>query len=164
MFAGALKQLMIGSESLEGMWHMRKLKLDLCLQLRMFEAEAVGVLGCLRQWADEMKRVEISESEELAEGALAKHQQLVHHMHAQVCMVLARGQELLQLFTDTGVYIMADGQCDAVTRVQLLLEALHQKELDLEDVAEQKRLHIEQVLQLVHFKNDAKQVRVLGAL
>ena len=54
--------------------------------------------------------------------------------------------------------MMADAECDAVSRVQLLQERLHQKRMDLEDAAEHKRVHIEQYIQFVHFQNEASQV------
>ena len=38
-----LQQLQDGREQLEDLWATRKLKLDLCLQLRMFEREALEV-------------------------------------------------------------------------------------------------------------------------
>ena len=110
-----------------------------------------------------MDRLEISESLAAAEGALHKHTELVAHMQHKVCLVLQRGEHLLQLLGDAGVgvQIMAFAQCSAATRVQALLESLHEKQLDLDDAAEQKRLHIEQVLQLVAFKSDAEQVRTV---
>ena len=38
-----LKQLEAGVATLEGLWETRRLKLDLCLQLRLFEREALEV-------------------------------------------------------------------------------------------------------------------------
>ena len=38
-----LRQLETGGAALRELWDMRKLKLDLCLQLRMFEREALEV-------------------------------------------------------------------------------------------------------------------------
>ena len=45
--------------------------------------------------------------------------------------------DLFQLFETSGVQIMADSQYDAQTRIQVLLEYLHEREMDLEDLAEQ---------------------------
>ena len=53
---------------------------------------------------------------------------------------------------------MADSQYDAQTRIQVLLEYLHERELDLEDLAEQKRIKLEQCLQLRGFETEARQV------
>lgn len=53
---------------------------------------------------------------------------------------------------------MADSQYSAQTRVQVLLEFLHEREMDLEDLAEIKRVKLEQCVQLCQFQNDANQV------
>lgn len=55
---------------------------------------------------------------------------------------------------------MADSQYSAQTRVQVLLEFLHEREMDLEDLAEMKRVKLEQCVQLCQFQNDANQVTV----
>jgi len=54
--------------------------------------------------------------------------------------------------------LMADSQYSAQTRVQVLLEFLHEREMDLEDLAEMKRVKLEQCVQLCQFQNDANQV------
>lgn len=53
---------------------------------------------------------------------------------------------------------MADSQYNAQTRVQVLLEFLHEREMDLEDLAEIKRVKLEQCVQLCQFRTDANQV------
>ena len=53
---------------------------------------------------------------------------------------------------------MADSQYSAQTRVQVLLEFLHEREMDLEDLAEMKRVKLDQCVQLCQFQNDANQV------
>lgn len=61
---------------------------------------------------------------------------------------------------------MADSQYNAQTRVQVLLEFLHEREMDLEDLAEIKRVKLEQCVQLCQFRTDANQVwkRVIAGL
>lgn len=44
LHVGATQNLEEGRQSLEELWATRKLKLDLCLQLRMFEREALEVI------------------------------------------------------------------------------------------------------------------------
>lgn len=63
-----------------------------------------------------------------------------------------------QVFETSGVCVMADSQYNAQTRVQVLLEFLHEREIDLEDLAEMKRVKLEQCVQLGQFQNDANQV------
>ena len=53
---------------------------------------------------------------------------------------------------------MADSQYSAQTRVQVLLEFLHEREMDLEDLAEMKRVKLDQCVQLCQFQNEANQV------
>lgn len=55
---------------------------------------------------------------------------------------------------------MADEQHDAPTRIRLLLEFLHEREMDLEDMAEMKRAKLEQCVQLRLLEQEAKQVCV----
>jgi hypothetical protein len=67
---------------------------------------------------------------------------------------------VLQLMESSGVTVMADAQFPAQTRVQVLLEFLHEKEMDLEDLAEMRRVRLEQALQLGQFQSDANQVHI----
>lgn len=55
---------------------------------------------------------------------------------------------------------MADHQCDAQARIQMLLECLHEREVELEEVAEQKRVKLHQCVQLRHLENEARQVNM----
>lgn len=53
---------------------------------------------------------------------------------------------------------MADNQYTAQTRVQVLLEFLHERKISLENLAEIKRIKLEQCVQLSQFRVDANQV------
>lgn len=63
-----------------------------------------------------------------------------------------------QLFETTGVQLMADSHHDAPTRIQELLEYLHEREVDLETLADSKRTRLEQCVQLRNFEMEARQV------
>ena len=49
-FSGVLRQLNDSRTQLEELWAARKLKLDLCLQLRLFERDAVEVSIIPQLW------------------------------------------------------------------------------------------------------------------
>jgi len=66
--------------------------------------------------------------------------------------------KFFQAFETSGMSLMADSQYSAQTRVQVLLEFLHEREMDLEDLAEMKRVKLDQCVQLCQFQNDANQV------
>lgn len=71
------------------------------------------------------------------------------------------GQELGQMFdvaAKDGFIVMADTTHNAQTRIQHLLEFLNDRELDLEELAEVKKVKLEQAVQLCQFQNDANQV------
>jgi hypothetical protein len=53
---------------------------------------------------------------------------------------------------------MADSHYDAPTRIQELLEYLHEREVDLETLADTKRSRLEQCVQLRNFEVEARQV------
>lgn len=58
----------------------------------------------------------------------------------------------------SGVGVMADSQYTAQTRVQVLLEFLHERHMDLVELSEIKRSRLDQAVQLCQFNNDALQV------
>ena len=53
---------------------------------------------------------------------------------------------------------MADSHYEAPTRIQELLEYLHEREVDLETLADSKRSRLEQCVQLRNFEVEARQV------
>lgn len=61
----------------------------------------------------------------------------------------------------SGVGVMADSQYTAQTRVQVLLEFLHERHMDLVELSEIKRSRLDQAVQLCQFNNDASQVKTI---
>ncbi|XP_029657628.1 kalirin isoform X4 [Octopus sinensis] len=155
---GVLQQLNESRAQLEELWATRKRKLDLCLKLRLFERDALEVSSQLELWAEELQHMEMCNDPAKAEQILLMHTENLLHMQNCTFEVLQRGQELCQLFENTGVQLMADSQYDAQTRIQLLLEYLHERELDLENLAESRRIRLEQCVQLRNFEYETRQV------
>ncbi|RWS15944.1 triple functional domain protein-like protein [Dinothrombium tinctorium] len=88
--------------------------------------------------------------------------------------VLQRGQELTQVFESflPSIVIIAEPAADpsaantsvsnhgitASERLQMILEFLHEREMDFEDISEMRRVRLEQCVQFCQFKSDATQV------
>ncbi|KAK3082880.1 hypothetical protein FSP39_007833 [Pinctada imbricata] len=155
---GVLRQLNDSRSQLEELWGARKIKLDLCLQLRLFERDALEVSSQLELWAEELQHQELVSDGSKADQQLQIHNESVLHMQNCTYEVLQRGQELIQIFETSGVQLMADTQCNAQGRIQALLEYLHEREMDLETMAETKRQRLEQCVQLRNFEIEARQV------
>ena len=65
---------------------------------------------------------------------------------------------VFKVLDKSGVGVMADSQYTAQTRVQVLLEFLHERHMDLVELSEIKRSRLDQAVQLCQFNNDASQV------
>ena len=157
----ALDRIAKNRVDLENLWQARKMRIDMYLRLRIFERDALEVSSQLEMWAEELQHTEVSRDYQKTEQFLRLHNESVSQMQTTTFQILQQGQELMQLFESSGFIIMADANHTAQTRVQYLLEFLHDRELDLEDLAEAKRIKLEQSMQLCHFQNDANQVRLL---
>lgn len=155
---GTLEALTRTREELEALWSNRKLQLDLCLQLRLFERDSIELSSQLELWMKELRHTEVTRELAQAERLLQLHTDSVAHMQQAVFQLLQRGQELSQVLESSGVQVMADGQYNAQSRIQALLEFLHEREMDIEDLAEVKRVRLEQCIQLCQLEKDANQV------
>ncbi|KAK2576355.1 hypothetical protein KPH14_005709 [Odynerus spinipes] len=151
----ALDRLAGLRQELEELWATRKLRLELCLRLRVFERDALEASGQLEMWAQDLQG---PPREGSPEQLLRVHNDGVAHMQNTTFQVLQQGQELAQVLEQAGVCIMADGQHSATARVQVLLEFLNEREMDAEDLAEMRRVRLEQAAQLVQLQTDATHV------
>ncbi|XP_012230227.2 kalirin isoform X2 [Linepithema humile] len=151
----ALDRLSNLRQELEDLWTTKKLRLELCLRLRVFERDALEASGQLEMWAQELQG---PPREGSPEQLLRVHNDGVAHMQNTAFQILHRGQELAQVLEEAGVCIMADGQHSAAARVQVLLEFLNERELDAEDLAEMRRVRLEQAAQLLQLQTDASHV------
>ncbi|XP_062526260.1 kalirin isoform X6 [Bombyx mori] len=160
-----LERLRGTRSALEELWSDRERKLELTLQLRHFERDALEVSSRLELWGDELQRTEPPRDPQQAEQALAAHNESVARMQHATFQVVQQGQELAAAIADASDVMASSGSdgtetapLDAQGRVQLLLEFLHDRQLDLEELAEERRARFEQCVQLGQFQKDAAQV------
>ena len=82
----------------------------------------------------------------------------VSHIQTATFEVTQRGRDLLAAFERSGITLMADSQYNGQTRVQVLLDYIQERQMDIEDLGAIRRIKLEQCVQLCQFESDANQV------
>ena len=97
-----LDRLSSQRDELGELWATRKLRLDLCLQLRLFERDALELSSQFELWGEQLQLGEIPRNMKEAEVQLRNLADHISHIQTATYEVAQRGEELTQHFENSG--------------------------------------------------------------
>ena len=94
-----LEKLSSDREELGELWSTRKMRLDLCLQLRLFERDALELSSQFEVWGEQLQSERDLPRDQLgeAERSMRALDELLNHIQSATYNVVQRGQDLLQV-------------------------------------------------------------------
>ena len=142
------------------------------LQLRIFERDALELSAQYEMWEAQLQSQNGLQTKSAggsgSDGNQKETEQQLKNLHEHVSLiqtqtfeVAQRGRDLLGTFERSGITLMADSQYNGQTRVQVLLDYIQERQMDIEDLAAIRRIRLEQCVQLCQFESDANQASTL---
>ncbi|XP_068751668.1 kalirin-like isoform X6 [Montipora capricornis] len=158
-----IKELDRVRRAIEHSWTRRRQQLELWLQLREFERSAKLLKDRLEICEEHLEKSGLALDLPRAKQSLAHHEEQMKDIENAAMRTFCRGEELIDYLKQSEIELRVKDplsleNIDAQTHIHNLLEVLHRKRRDLRDLAEERKIKLEQNLLLRQLESDAKQV------
>ncbi|KAK2561484.1 Kalirin [Acropora cervicornis] len=158
-----IKELDRVRRAIEHSWTRRRQQLELWLQLREFERSAKLLKDRLEICEAHLEKGSLALDLPRAKQSLAHHEEQLKDIENSAMRTFCRGEELIDFLKQSEIELRVKDpvtleNIDAQTHIYNLLEVLHSKRRDLRDLAEERKIKLEQNLLLRQLESDAKQV------
>ncbi|CAH3018961.1 unnamed protein product [Porites evermanni] len=158
-----IKELDRVRRAIEHSWTRRRQQLELWLQLREFERSAKLLKDRLEICEEHLEKGVLALDLPRAKQSLAHHEEQMKDIENAALRTFCRGEELIDYLKQSEIELRVKDpltldNIDAQTHIHNLLEVLHRKRRDLRDLAEERKIKLEQNLLLRQLESDAKQV------
>uniref|UniRef100_A0A665SXU8 Kalirin/TRIO-like spectrin repeats domain-containing protein n=1 Tax=Echeneis naucrates TaxID=173247 RepID=A0A665SXU8_ECHNA len=153
-----LQQLEESHVQLEELFHQRKIRLDVYLQLRILQQCTLEVTGEMDAWKQELQK----QSQDFSTEKLAspRHMERRLAMNNMIYEVIQQGHDLQQYINEvqaSGIEL-SEAEGGLSSQVDELQHLLQDKQKELQQIADHTHTHLEQNLQLRHLQSQVKQV------
>uniref|UniRef100_A0A3Q3QB15 DH domain-containing protein n=1 Tax=Monopterus albus TaxID=43700 RepID=A0A3Q3QB15_MONAL len=153
-----LQQLEESHVQLEELFHQRKIRLDVYLQLRILQQCTLEVSGEMDAWKQDLQK----QSQDFSAEKLTspRHMERRLAMNNMIYEVIQQGHDLQQYITEvqaSGIEL-SEAEGGLSSQVDELQRLLQDKQKELQQIADHTHTHLEQNLQLRHLQSQVKQV------
>ncbi|XP_020600716.1 triple functional domain protein-like isoform X7 [Orbicella faveolata] len=158
-----IKELDRVRRAIEHSWTRRRQQLECWLQLREFERSAKMLKDRLEICEGHLEKGGLALDLPRAKQSLNHHEEQMKDIENAAMRTFCRGEELIDYLKQSEIELRVKDpltmeNIDAQTHIHNLLEVLHRKRRDLRDLAEERKIKLEQNLLLRQLESDAKQV------
>ncbi|XP_066016290.1 kalirin isoform X11 [Pocillopora verrucosa] len=158
-----IKELDRVRRAIEHSWTRRRQQLECWLQLREFERSAKLLKDRLEICEEHLEKGSVALDLPRAKQSLAHLEEQMKDIENAAMRTFCRGEELIDYLKQSEIELRVKDpltleNIDAQSHIHNLLEVLHRKRRDLRDLAEERKIKLEQNLLLRQLESDAKQV------